>query len=201
MIGSTLPPGASGVSIAGTEVWKPESLSAPAGKAASAATTTPVAAAASKFLVMCLPRGLLAAAILRGLGQEEQIEHQLRVAAHASRFASAALLELECPRVGERPQALFPQEHLVDTAKSPAVRGVDGDSERRRLAVHRPAGRDDQVGESDQALRVDGAVGDDQRRELEAPDVVPLFGAPREHDRVHVALAPEVREQAREERV
>ena len=34
MIGFTAPPGVSGVSIAGTEVWNPELLSAPAGSAA-----------------------------------------------------------------------------------------------------------------------------------------------------------------------
>ena len=69
-----------------------------------------------------------------------------------------ALRQLERPRVGERLQPPFADQLLVDAAEPAAVRRVDGHAERGRLAVHRPAGRDDEVGERDQALRVDGAV-------------------------------------------
>ena len=78
---------------------------------------------------------------------------------------------------------------------------VDGDAERRRLAVHRAAGGDDQVAERDQALRVDGVLGDDQRRQAQRADVVALLLRPGQHDRMQVVLAPEMVEHLREERV
>ena len=69
MIGLTLEPGASGVSIAGTEVWNPELLSpAPAGNATIA--TTAVAAAArthSLFLINLSPFEIACGASLKGL--------------------------------------------------------------------------------------------------------------------------------------
>jgi len=53
---------------------------------------------------------------------------------------------------------------LVDAAQTAAVRRVDRDTERGCLTIHRPARRDDHVGERDQALRVHRAVGDDHGR-------------------------------------
>ena len=64
-------------------------------------------------------------------------------------------------------QAPVADQRLVDAAEPAAVRRVDRHAERRRLAVHRPARRDDEVGERDQALRVDGALGEDHRRQRE----------------------------------
>ena len=78
--------------------------------------------------------------------------------ARAAPASALALRELERARVGQRPQAALADQRLVDAAEPAAVGGVDGDAERGRLAVHRPAGRDDEIGEGDQALRVDRAA-------------------------------------------
>ena len=90
-----------------------------------------------------------------------------RVAADALALAFA-LAQLERARVGERRSRPCADQLLVDAAEPAAVGRVDRHAERRRLAVHRPAGRDDEVGERDQALRVDGLLGDDHRRERRA---------------------------------
>ena len=55
MIGFTLEPGASGVSIAGTDVWNPESLSAPAGSAATTPTAAAQAATTNSLFLITLP--------------------------------------------------------------------------------------------------------------------------------------------------
>ena len=55
MIGFTAPPCVSGVSIAGTEVWNPESLSAPAGSAPAAATDATQAARTNSLFLITLP--------------------------------------------------------------------------------------------------------------------------------------------------
>ena len=81
----------------------------------------------------------------------------LRVAANALARA-LALLQVERARVGERHEPALADQRLVHAAEPAAVRRVDGHAERRGLAVHRPAGRDDDVGERDQALRVHRAA-------------------------------------------
>ena len=62
---------------------------------------------------------------------------------------SGALDELDRARVGQRPQAPLADERLVDAAEPAAVGRVDRRPERDRLAVHRAARRDDEVGERD----------------------------------------------------
>ena len=75
-------------------------------------------------------------------------------------------------------------------------------AERDRLAVHRPAGRDDEVGERDQALRVDRPLGDDHRRQRERAHVLALLVGPRQDERVHALVACRGgRARQREERV
>jgi predicted glycosyltransferase len=55
-----------------------------------------------------------------------------------------------------------------------------------RLAVHRPPGRDDEIGERDQAPRVDRARGHDERGKGKSPDRVALFSCAWKDDRLHV---------------
>ncbi len=112
-----------------------------------------------------------------------------------------SLLQLERTRIGQRPQAALPDQHLVDAADPASVGRVDGNAECCSLAIHRSARRDDQVGERDQALGVDGSVRDDHGREGELPDVVTLLGAAREDHRLDGLLVAEMSEQLREERV
>ena len=83
----------------------------------------------------------------------------------------------------------------------PAVGRVDGSSERDRLAVHRPPGRDDQVGEGDQALCLHGVIGNDQGRQGELLDVGPLLLGAGQHDRMDTGVRAYSREYLREERI
>ena len=115
--------------------------------------------------------------------------------------AALALPQLERGRVVERRQPALADERLVDAAEPAAEGRVDGGTERDGLAVHRPAGRDDEVGERDQALRVDGVLGDDHRREPQPLHVGALLVGARDHDRVHLLVAAEALERAREHRV
>ena len=80
-------------------------------------------------------------------------------------------------------------ERLVDAAEPAAVGRVDRRAERDRLAVHRPAGRDDEVDERDEALAVDRALGDDERRAGRATAGTPLLLGPREHGGLHARVA------------
>ena len=75
--------------------------------------------------------------------------------------------------IGDRHEASLADQLLVDAAEPSAERRVDGDAERRRLAVHRPTGGDDEVAERDQALRVDGVLRHDHRRQAERADESP----------------------------
>src|SRR5947208_6096529 len=104
---------------------------------------------------------------------QEAVDGMVWVAPHPPRLAGP-LAQLDRGRIGQRPQASLADEGLVDTAHPAAVGRVDGRAERDRLAVHRAAGREDEVGERDEALRVDGAIGDDQRGVTEAPNVLAL---------------------------
>ena len=112
-----------------------------------------------------------------------------------------SLAAARAPRVGQRHEPALADQPLVDAAEPAAVRRVDRHAERHGLAVHRPAGRDDEVGERDQALRVDGALGDDHGRQRERADVGALLLRPRDDDGVHALVAAEVLERLREERV
>src|SRR5437899_8159214 len=76
---------------------------------------------------------------------EQEVEEEPGVAANTRDVVALVLLEVERARVGEGPQPALADQQLVDAADPAAVRRVDGDAERRGLAVHRPAGRDDEV--------------------------------------------------------
>ena len=71
---------------------------------------------------------------------------------------------LEHDLVGARQpaQAALGDQALVDRAEPALERRPDRRAERDRLAVHRPAGGDHEVGEGDQRLRVDRLLGDDE---------------------------------------
>src|SRR5215218_7054761 len=153
MIGFTLEPGASGVSIAGVDVWKPEWLfPAAAGNAVSAARAARAAAhapATENLFISSPPRiGCIGTVILRC--REQEVEQQPGVTPGAVEGA-VPLAQVERARVGERAQAPFADEHLVDPADPAAVGRIDRDAERGGLAIHRPAGRDNEVCEGDQA--------------------------------------------------
>ena len=87
---------------------------------------------------------------------EHQVEQEARVATDAARASGLALSELDRCCLGERSEASLADQCLVDSAELPGEGRVDGRPERDRLPVHRPAGRDDEVSEGDEALRVDG---------------------------------------------
>ena len=89
-----------------------------------------------------------------------------------------------------RPDA---DQRFVDAAEAAAVGRVDGGAERGRLAVHRAAGGDDEVGEGDQALGLDGAGGDDQRGQRQASMNCALGLGARQDDRVHPSSLAEPR--------
>ena len=89
------------------------------------------------------------------------------VGVFAGRGEVVGLVQLERARIGQRPQTALADQLLVDAAEATAVRRVHGYAECGRFAVHRPAGGDDEIGEGDQALCVDGCIGDDHRRQSE----------------------------------
>ncbi len=72
---------------------------------------------------------------------------------------------LDAKLVGRREDAQpsLLHERGIHRAESSGERRVGGNAERDRLAVHRPAGRDDEVGERDEALRVERPARDDER--------------------------------------
>ena len=80
-----------------------------------------------------------------------------------------ALAQRQARRVVEDPQPALGDQRLVDPAHAPGEGGEDGGAERDRLAVHRAAGADHEVGEGDQALGVDRPLGDDQVGGAERP--------------------------------
>ena len=112
-----------------------------------------------------------------------------------------ALGELERAGVGERSQAALADQLLVDPAKAAAVGRVDRDRERGSLPVHRSPGRDREIGEGDEALGIDGSLGDDDRRQLEGADVVPLGLGAWNDDRLDALEGPEVLERLGKERI
>ena len=80
-------------------------------------------------------------------------------AASRARTASGERQELEPPPCDQL---------LVDRAHPTGERRVDGDAERRCLAVHRPAGRDHEIRQRHEALGVERVLRDDERREARA---------------------------------
>ena len=102
-----------------------------------------------------------------------------------------ALHELEPAGVGERTQAVLADQSLVHAPKPTAVGGVDGGSERDRLAVHRPSGRHHEVGERNQALRVDRVLGEHHRGQLERAHVLALGVGARQHHRLGALVVAE----------
>ena len=117
-------------------------------------------------------------------------EQVRRVAADALAAARLALLEHERPRVGERPEPAL---------RGSAPRRLRRDARRRSCRPARrappPRGSSSRPAETtrsderDQALRVDGPVGDDHRRERERANVVALLLGARDHDGVHASRA------------
>ena len=101
----------------------------------------------------------------RGSPEERVVEERsagVHAASSDGRCASGCLRSTQAmPRarvrasVRSRPSA---HEPLVDRAHPAREGRVDGRSERDRLAVHRPARRDDEVGERDEAQGVDRSV-------------------------------------------
>src|SRR5512132_421623 len=125
------------------------------------------------------------------LGRPEHlIDQQARVPADALSLA-ALLLQLEGTRIGQGTEPIGPDERLVDAAEPAAVGGVDGSAQGHRLAVHRSPGRDDEIGESYEALRLDGVVRDDQRGQGEAPDVLALLLGTRQNHGVDTRIRPD----------
>ncbi len=104
-------------------------------------------------------------------------------------------------RADQRAQPSLADEPLVDAAEPPAVGRVHGDAERHGLAVHRPAGRDHQVREGDQALPVDRPLRHDQRRQADGPQEARLVLGARQHHRVHLGVAAEPVDDLAEQRV
>jgi hypothetical protein len=65
----------------------------------------------------------------------------------------------------------------------------------------RSSRRDDQVGQRDQALRLDRVFGDDDRRQVEAVHVASLCVGAGQNDRVNLRVVSELGEDAGEQRV
>ena len=61
-------------------------------------------------------------------------------------------------------------EALVDGTEASRERRVDGRPERDGLPVHRPPGRDDEVGEGNETRRVHGSLGHDERGKGRRPE-------------------------------
>ena len=78
--------------------------------------------------------------------------------------------ELDRRRVGRAAAAALADQRLVDAAEPARRRSCTPGAQHDRLAVHRAAGRDDEVGARDQALRVDRVLGDDHGRQAERAD-------------------------------
>ena len=101
---------------------------------------------------------------------EQHVEQHCRIALDALR-ATFPLAERQVVRRRQDPESSCMDEHLVYRTDATRKRRVDGDAERDRLPVHRPPGRDHEIGERDEAPRVDGALRDDEGREGEALDL------------------------------
>ncbi len=102
---------------------------------------------------------------------------------------------------GQLRQPPVRDQPLVDRAHRAGERRPHRRAERDRLAIHRAAGRDDEVGERDQALGVDRVLGQDERRQRRLAQRVPLGRRAREHDRLHRGIGAEPLEHVSEERV
>ncbi len=107
--------------------------------------------------------------------------------------------ELQAGGVGEEAQATVGDQPLVDRAQLSCERRPHRRAEGDRLAVHGAAGRDDQVGDGDQALRVDGVLREDQRRKAQRRDRRVLLGGAGQHDGVHAVVGAEPPEHVGEE--
>ena len=106
------------------------------------------------------------ASLLAREAVRQQVREHSRVAAHAvgARGRAPAASRLRTSTSSGRSSCLQPpvgDQPLVDRAEPALERGPHGRAERDRLAVHRAARGDDDVGVRDQRLRVDGALGDD----------------------------------------
>ena len=115
--------------------------------------------------------------------------------------APARFSRSSCVGCRQDPQPPFVHEALVDRAEPTGKRRVHRNAERGRLAVHRAAGRDDEIAERDEALCVDRVVGNDERRKSASEDVVALLGGARKDDGVDVSSATQPLEHVGEQRV
>src|ERR1700730_660163 len=95
--------------------------------------------------------------------RQEQVDERAGIAASAW-FGERALAQAQLERIRARQlaQAAFLDQALVD-GSHPAPKGrVFRRAAWTRLAVHRAARRDHEVGECDERLRVDGPLRDDE---------------------------------------
>src|SRR4051812_3802699 len=94
-------------------------------------------------------------------GSKHGVGEDLWVARVADANGLRALGEHEILGPGQDAQLPRADQRLVDRAHPAAEDGPDRRAERHRLTVHRAPGADDEVRESDEALCVDRAAGDD----------------------------------------
>ena len=88
---------------------------------------------------------------------------------------------------------------LVDAAEPARERRVDRRAEHHRLAVHRAAGRDDQVGARHEALARPAAASARRRRPARARGSVALLRRARQHDVTTPSVAGERAQHAAED--
>ena len=98
-------------------------------------------------------------------------------------FRSSAQLGRVARAIADRPSAT---QALVHRPEPAGERRVHRRPERDRLAVHRSSGRDDEIGERDEAERIHGALRDDERRRGSALAARPLGRRARQDDSLHV---------------
>src|SRR5918996_1443295 len=132
---------------------------------------------------------------------EKQVEKKGRIAFDARRLPARSLRRLELFCGAEDAQPALVHEHLVDCAQTPGERRIRGHSERSRLTIHRAARRDDQVGERNEALGVDRALGDDERRKRECLELTTLLVRSRQDDGVDTFVRTQSPQKVGEERV
>ena len=101
-------------------------------------------------------------------------------------------------RPGQASQPAVADELLVDTAEATGEGRVHGGAQHDGFAIHRPAGRDDQVGARHQALTVQRLVGHDDPVQRHLADALALRHGARQHDGHHTLGGREALQHARE---
>ena len=82
-------------------------------------------------------------------------------------------------------------EQLVYRAEPSRKRRVRGNAEGDRFPIHRPARRDDEISERNEAPRVDRRLGEHERRQAKCDDRRSLLGRSWEDDRLHGGIRPQ----------